>query len=110
MQVDGLKGVLDPFWGGSCWFYPSTGMVVGKAEAGAVVVCIPSARQAATRLGVSSAGTCNYCRHRLPFCLKGKEKKRVQSSSAISVCQGVHTRRVRRTSCVRFLIATRLRR
>jgi hypothetical protein len=52
---------------GSCWIYPGTGMVIGKTEVRAVVLCIPSARQAATRLGVSSAGICNYCRHRLPF-------------------------------------------
>lgn len=62
-----FKRCVGPLWGGSCWFYPGTGMFVGKAEAGAAVLCISSVRQDATRLGVSSAGICNYCRHHLPF-------------------------------------------
>lgn len=44
---------LEPIWGGSCWFYPGPGIVVGKAEA---LLC----RGAVTRLGTG-------CCRRLPF-------------------------------------------
>lgn len=52
MQVDGLRGVLDPFWGGAVGFI----LVIGMAETSAVVSAYAGARQAATRLGINSTG------------------------------------------------------
>jgi hypothetical protein len=98
-----FKGCVEPFGRVRVGFI----LVVGKTEAGGACLLHASARQAVTRLGMGINWNVVIV-IAIRFFTKWEW---VSPSTAISVCQGVHTRRrVGQTSCVRFFIATRLRR